>query len=305
VIPYGNTILPHIMKKSTQTCLENPPGRAFTPDTLTDAAVAAFRERILDFYSARGRHGMLWRHTDNPYRIMVSEIMLQQTQVDRVALKYPAFIDAFPDAAALARAPLADVLAAWQGMGYNRRAVSLKKCAEMIVGEFNGTLPRDPAILATFPGIGPATAASICAFAYNLPVVFIETNIRRVFIHFFFAGADAVTDAEILPLVEQTLDRENPRVWYWALMDLGMNLKKSVPNPNRRSTAYVKQAPFAGSDRRIRGMVLKYVIGNAPAREKSIVTAVAEDPARVRRILIALESEGFLTRGKDGFRIAG
>jgi A/G-specific adenine glycosylase len=291
------------MKKSTQTCLDII-GPAFSRGRLTGNAVAEFRTRVLSFYETYGRHGMLWRHTDDPYRILVSEIMLQQTQVDRVALKYPAFIDAFPEAATLTRAPLADVLAAWQGIGYNRRAVSLKKCAEKMVGEFNGTLPHDPVILATFPGIGPATAASICAFAYNLPVVFIETNIRRVFIHFFFAGADAVTDAEILPLVEQTLDRENPRVWYWALMDLGTDLKKSVPNPNRRSTGYVKQAPFAGSDRRIRGMILKHVIGNAPTREKSIVTAVAEDPARVRRILIALESEGFLTRGKDGFRIA-
>ena len=290
-------------KKSVQILLEttNP---VSSPDCLPGPSVSEFRDMVLSFYKTRGRHDMLWRHTDDPYRILVSEIMLQQTQVDRVALKYPAFIAAFPDAAALARAPLAEVLAAWQGMGYNRRAVSLKKCAEKMEGEFNGTLPPDPAVLATFPGIGPATAASICAFAYNLPVVFIETNIRRVFIHFFFSDADPVTDAEILPLVEQTLDRENPRAWYWALMDLGTDLKKRVPNPNRRSTAYVKQAPFAGSDRRIRGMVLKYVIGNAPAREKAIVTAVAEDPVRVRRILAALENEGFIARGKDGYRIA-
>jgi len=149
-----------------------------------------------------------------------------------------------------------------------------------------------------------ATASSICAFAFNLPVVFIETNIRRVFIHFFFSGAESVTDAEILPLVERTLDRENPRVWYWALMDLGTELKKSVPNPNRKSTAYVKQAPFAGSDRQIRGMILKYIIGTSPARGKVIAAQVSEEPARVRRILAALEGEGFILKGKDGYRLA-
>ena len=291
------------MKKSIQTCL-GAAGPAFSRDNLTDEAAAEFRDLVLAFYASRGRHDMLWRHTDDPYRILVSEIMLQQTQVDRVAVKYPAFIAAFPDSASLARVPLADVLAAWQGMGYNRRAVALKKCAEKMVDEYRGTLPRDPAVLATFPGIGPATAASICAFAYNLPVVFIETNIRRVFIHFFFAGAGTVTDAEILPLVERTLDRRNPRVWYWALMDLGTELKKSVPNPNRRSTAYVKQAPYAGSDRRIRGMILKYLIAHAPARERAIISAVAEEPARVRRILATLENEGFLRKGRDGYRIA-
>ena len=302
--PLRDKLRTSAMKKKSIPVSPGTSGPVFSPGIPTDPAVTEFRDRVLSFYKAHGRHDMLWRHTDDPYRILVSEIMLQQTQVDRVALRYPAFIAAFPDAAALARAPLADVLAAWQGMGYNRRAVSLKKCAEKMAGEFNGTLPPDPAVLATFPGIGPATAASICAFAYNLPVVFIETNIRRVFIHFFFSGADTVTDAEIFPLVEQTLDRENPRAWYWALMDLGADLKKKVPNPNRRSTAYVKQAPFAGSDRRIRGMVLRFVIGNAPAREKAIVMAVAEDPARVRRILATLENEGFIARGKDGYRIA-
>jgi A/G-specific adenine glycosylase len=180
---------------------------------------------------------MLWRHSDDPYRILVSEIMLQQTQVERVAVKYPTFIAAFPDAATLARAPQSAVIAAWQGMGYNRRAIALKKCAEKITDEYGGTVPRDPDVLATFPGIGPATASSICAFAFNLPVVFIETNIRRVFIHSFFPDKEIVTDQEILPLVERALDREQPRVWYWALMDLGTELKKQMPNPNRKSAA--------------------------------------------------------------------
>ncbi|MFA7694811.1 MAG: A/G-specific adenine glycosylase [Methanoregula sp.] len=291
------------MKTSMQAPLD-----LFRPSRLpgipTDEDIAEFQNQVLSFYHLHGRHDMLWRHTDDPYRIIVSEIMLQQTQVERVAVKYPEFIAAFPDFAALARAPQCDVIAAWQGMGYNRRAIALKKCAEIIVNEYGGNVPRDPAILATFPGIGPATASSICAFAFNLPVIFIETNIRRVFIHFFFPGADAVTDAEILSLVERALDRENPRAWYWALMDLGTELKKSVSNPNRKSTGYTKQAPFEGSDRKIRGQILKFLIGNSPSREKTIVLWVHEDPIRVRRILAALEKEGFLLKDQKGFRLA-
>ncbi len=141
------------MKSSMQTHLDlSRPSRPHAP--LTDKDIAKFCDQVLSFYKHHGRHEMLWRHTDDPYRIIVSEIMLQQTQVERVAVKYPAFIAAFPDFAALARAPQSTVLAAWQGMGYNRRAIALKKCAEKIVNEYGGTVPRDPEVLATFPGIG-------------------------------------------------------------------------------------------------------------------------------------------------------
>jgi A/G-specific adenine glycosylase len=291
------------MKTSTQTLLDLP-GQSRFRDPPGDETIAAFRKQVLSFYERHGRHDMLWRHTDDPYRIIVSEIMLQQTQVERVAVKYPVFIATFPDAAALARAPQSAVIAAWQGMGYNRRAIALKKCAEKITDEYGGTVPRDPDVLATFPGIGPATASSICAFAFNLPVVFIETNIRRVFIHSFFPDKETVTDKEILPLVERALDRENPRVWYWALMDLGTELKKQMPNPNRKSAAYTKQAPFEGSDRRIRGMILKFLIGKSSVREKAIFDHMHEEPVRVRRILAALKKEGFIRKNRAGYRLA-
>ncbi|MGB8219531.1 MAG: A/G-specific adenine glycosylase [Methanoregula sp.] len=291
------------MKTTTQIHLDLP-GPSRSRDPPTDEAIAEFQTQVLSFYKRHGRHDMLWRHTDDPYRILVSEIMLQQTQVERVTVKYPAFIQSFPDAVALASAPQSAVIAAWQGMGYNRRAIALKKCAEKMVNEYGGTLPRDPEVLAAFPGIGPATASSICAFAFNLPVVFIETNIRRVFIHFFFPGTEAVTDKEILPLVERALDRENPHVWYWALMDLGTDLKKRVPNPNRKSTGYTKQAPFEGSDRRIRGMILKFLIGKSPVRENAILDHVREEPARVNRLLLALEKEGFIRKSRAGYRLA-
>ncbi|MDD1689317.1 MAG: A/G-specific adenine glycosylase [Methanoregula sp.] len=268
----------------------------------SEQGIEEFRQMVLSHYEKSGRHDMPWRHTTDPYHILVSEIMLQQTQVERVTVKYPEFIAAFPDFASLAQAPLADILRVWQGMGYNRRAIALQKCAIRVTEEFGGVLPRDVETLATFPGIGHATASSIAAFAFNLPVVFIETNIRRVFIHFFFSDRDAVRDDEILPLVGKALYRENPRAWYWALMDLGTLLKKSIPNPNRKSVHYTKQSAFEGSDRRIRGQVLKLLLSRGAMTPAAVVRELGEDKSRVLTILAGLEEEGFIR--KTGKKIA-
>ena len=255
--------------------------------------ISEFRRMVLQHYRESGRD-MAWRNTSDPYKILVSEIMLQQTQVERVTAKYPDFIRAFPDFATLANAPFREVLTIWQGMGYNRRAIALQKCAIRVMDECHGILPADVDILTTFPGIGKATASSIAAFAFNTPVVFIETNIRRVFIHFFFSGTETVNDVQILTLVEKSLYRENPRVWYWALMDLGAALKKTVPNPNRRSVHYTKQAPFSGSDREIRGTILKMLLAKKYLGEDEVVAHFNEDTQRIRGILRMLEAEGFI-----------
>ncbi|MGB9176541.1 MAG: A/G-specific adenine glycosylase [Methanoregula sp.] len=265
-------------------------------------SIPEFRKIVLDHYRDHGRD-LAWRRTTDPYRILVSEIMLQQTQVERVTVKYPAFIDALPDFPSLAGAPLSDVLAVWQGMGYNRRAISLQNCARQVVEEYDGTLPEDPGVLATFPGIGRATAASICAFAFNMPVVFIETNIRRVFIHFFFLDDEPVHEADILPLVASALYQKNPRIWYWALMDLGSALKKTIPNPNRRSTQYVRQSAFEGSDREIRGRIIKMVLTSPGQDIEELIQSTGGDRDRVLRILCTLEKEGFLTIADAGITI--
>jgi A/G-specific adenine glycosylase len=230
--------------------------------------------------------------------------MLQQTQVERVTVKYPAFLSVFPDFPALARAPLADVLAVWQGMGYNRRAISLQKSARRVIEEFDGALPQDPDILATFPGIGRATAASICAFAFNMPVVFIETNIRRVFIRFFFGDREKVDDSEILPVAREAILMQDPRTWYNALMDLGTALKKTGENPNRRSRHYSKQSAFEGSDRKIRGTILRLLLADKKLTRKTLTGKFSEDPDRIVRILGDLETEGFITRTGSSFTIA-
>lgn len=279
-------------KNTYQVTLENEVQRFSKKfDPVTD--ISLFQQMVLDYYRDYGRP-MAWRDTTDPYRIFVSEIMLQQTQVERVTVKYPEFITAFPDFRTLAQAPLADILTIWQGMGYNRRAISLQKCAQRVMEEYGGTLPADVDILATLPGIGRATASSICAFAFNMPVVFIETNIRRVFIHFFFSETATVSDAEILPLAEKSVYRENPRVWYWALMDIGTALKKSVINPNRKSAHYVKQSPFEGSDRKIRGSIIALLLKTPDLPRDTIAASFTDEPDRVFRIIAALENEGFI-----------
>ncbi len=290
-----------LMKNTYQASLDHN-GSYFSCDDGSGQGIPEFQQMVLSFYEQHGRK-MPWRNTSDPYNILVSEIMLQQTQVERVTKKFPEFINTFPDFASLAAAPLAAILAVWQGMGYNRRAVALQKCAIRVMADYNGTLPDDVENLATFPGIGRATAASIAAFSFNIPVVFIETNIRRVFIHFFFPSSETVSDAEILPLVEKTLYRENPRVWYWALMDLGASLKNTVTNPNRRSAHHSQQSPFEGSDRKIRGIILKILLKEHVLEEEQFFIRLSEDRSRVMRILRALESEGFIQHRENGYML--
>ncbi len=267
---------------------------------ITPETIRHFRGLILSHYRTHGRD-LPWRRTTDPYRILVSEIMLQQTQVERVAARYPEFLERFPDFEMLARAPRSEVLLAWQGMGYNRRAIALQKTAGRVVDEYGGDLPADVETLATFPGIGKATAAAICAYAFNMPVVYIETNIRRTFIHFFFQGREGVRDDEILVLVEQALYRENPREWYGALMDYGTILKKRTANPNRRSASYARQSRFEGSDRQVRGKILALVLEEGTVTEDAVVARVGEDADRVKRILGDLEKEGFIAESEGTY----
>jgi A/G-specific adenine glycosylase len=275
-----------------QATLDGPdPNGSRNYDPVT--GIPAFQQMVLDHYSQYGRP-MAWRDTTDAYCILVSEIMLQQTQVERVRVKYPEFLTAFPDFATLAGAPLASILSVWQGMGYNRRAISLQRCAQKVMGEYGGELPNDVETLSTVPGIGRATASSICAFAFNLPVVFIETNVRRVFIHFFFPGTSVINDAELLPIVERAVYRQNPRVWYWALMDLGTALKKTTTNPNRRSSHYTRQAPFEGSNRKIRGRVIALLLATPEQTREEITAAFSEEQDRIFRIIQVLEDEGFI-----------
>ncbi len=274
-------------------------------------AIQKFQSEIWNYYARHGRD-LPWRKTKNPYRILVSEIMLQQTQVERVIPKHRSFLGAFPDFPALAGAPTADVLHAWQGLGYNRRALALKKLAAIVVKDYKGKLPNDADVLRMLPGIGPATAGAVRAFAFNLPSAFIETNIRRVFIHFFFNGRKNVRDKKILKLAERTMDVENPREWHWALMDYGAWLgsrasaaKKEIKeNPNRRSAHYTKQAPFAGSNRKLRGEVIRILLKKRACAEAELKKLTREPANRIREIILSLEKDGFVARRGDAVLIA-
>lgn len=224
---------------------------------LSAEQIADFRRTILDNYRTYGRT-FPWRKTDNPYEILVSEMMLQQTQTLRVVPEYEAWLNRFPTVRSLAEAPLADVLAQWNGLGYNRRAVYLQKACAEVCTQYGGKFPSSAAELEQLPGIGPYTARAVCTFAFNSPEVFVETNIRSVFIFFFFRNTDEkVTDSQIMPLVGQTLVKDNPREWYYALMDYGAELKKYTVNPSRRSARYAKQSKFEGSLRQARGAIIR------------------------------------------------
>ncbi len=266
-------------------------------------SVSQFRSLILDYFKNYGRD-LPWRNTSDPYHILVSEIMLQQTQVERVKEKYVTFLYRFPTIKSLATAPLSDVLQQWQGLGYNRRAKSLRACAEILLKDFQCCVPSDPLKLVTLPGIGKATAASISAFAFNKPTVFIETNIRSVFIHFFFNNRSDVSDTELLPIVAEALDTRNSTRWYSALMDYGVFLKKHVPNPSRKSTHHVKQSSFIGSDRHIRGGIIKMLVHSQKATKKNLIEALATSDARITPILADLVKENLLVKTKSTFSIA-
>ncbi len=254
---------------------------------------AKFNEIILKNYNEYGRHDMPWRKSRDPYRIFVSEIMLQQTQVSRARPFYENFIKRFPGFEALAEAKTSDVLGAWQGLGYNRRAIALQKASKIISEKFHGKLPRIREDLESLPGVGRGTSGSLLAFAYNEPVIFIETNIRRVFLHFFFSKGKMVTDAEIERYIERTIDVKKPREWYWALMDYGAMLPRRE-NPNRRSAHYAKQSKFIGSDRELRGKVLRFLLAERKASLSQIAQKFDESPNRVKKIGNALLKEGFL-----------
>lgn len=238
--------------------------------------------------------------------------MLQQTQVSRVLTKYEEWLAVFSDLPSLAAASLSDVLAVWQGLGYNRRARALKRLAEIVVAERDGEFPRDQAALRTLPGVGPSTAGAVAAFAFGEPHPFIETNIRAAYLHHFFPDQTGVADRDLLPLVDATLDREDPRTWYYALMDYGVMLKGSLPNPSRRSRHHVHQSPFAGSNRQLRASVVRILLERPGATAPEIAQALAEgrlpglgDPAaeRVRQVLTDLAREGFVVKEGAGYRI--
>lgn len=232
---------------------------------------------------------MPWREDTRPYYVLVSELMLQQTQVDRVIPKFEAFVAAFPDIQALATASLGEVLALWSGLGYNRRAKYLHAAAQIVKSDFNGEIPGSYDELVSLPGVGPNTAGAILAYSFNFPVVYVETNIRTVYFEHFFEGELNITDAQLRDIVAATLDQEHPREWYWALMDYGSWLKRNGRGAIDKSAHYKKQSALKGSLREARGIVLKELAKGASSRHALL--KLLDDDLRMNTAIDALLAE--------------
>lgn len=273
-------------------CVSAPDPAVTLPNGST---VAEFQFMILDFYRQEGR-SFPWRETRDPYAILVSELMLQQTQTERVVPKYLAWLEAFPTAADLAEAPFPQVLAAWSGLGYNRRAGYLQSACRQVVQELGGVFPSTAKELQRLKGVGAYTAGAVAAFAFNRPEVFIETNIRSVYLFFFYPDQEKVSDAQLMPLIETTLYRPDPRLWYYALMDYGAALKKSTANPNRQSRHYSRQSRFEGSLRQARGAIVRQLSlgGNRPQALEDLAAGAGIDLYRMQGAAESLVSEGMI-----------
>lgn len=272
---------------------------------LTQSQIKSFNRTLYSFYEDSGRHTLPWRSRRTPYAVFISEIMLQQTQVERVIPKFKAFMKVFPNFKRLAHASQRDVLRLWQGLGYNRRAIFLHRAAKTITIQYHGRLPQDPERLMALPGIGQATASSICVFAFNQPHVFIETNIRAVFIHHFFPEARTVDDREVGLLISQIIDTADTFNWYSALMDYGSFIKSSYSNPSRKSAHHIRQTRFEGSARQIRGEIVRCLTYN---KYKTIIqlakefNRTIEDISRISKDLVR---EGFIYEDKRGISLKG
>lgn len=259
-----------------------------------DAKTTLFTESLWGYYAAHGRNELSWRQPEtsgdfNPYKILVSELMLQQTQVTRVIPKFNEFLTKFPTVQSLAAAQLGEVLQLWSGLGYNRRAKFLWQAAQAAQQQFPDTLEG----LVLLPGVGKNTAGAILAYAYNQPAIFLETNVRTVLIHHFFTNHEAVPDAQLIEVLQTLVDHEHPREFYWALMDYGSHLKQTIGNISRQSKVYSKQSAFKGSRREVRGQVLR-LLSTAPVSYEQLAQAIADE--RLDGVLQDLTSEGLIAK---------
>ena len=256
--------------------------------------IEAFRGEVWAYYKKNGRNELPWRKTKDPYKILVSEVMLQQTQVPRVIEKYKSFVKKFPTVRALAKAKLSDVLKEWNGLGYNRRAKHLHDAAAMIVKEHSGVFPHEYASLRAIPGIGQYTANAVRVFAFNEPEVLVETNVRTAIIHHFLPKHSDIEDFDIEKIAAAVAVQQDPREWHSALFDYGSYLKRTGVRTNEQSAQYVRQSRFEGSLRQVRGEILRQLY--ADRQPKSDVRATLA--------LATLQRDGLIKKEKGKWRIA-
>lgn len=265
---------------------------------ISQADVDAFCEEVWGF-SKKGRRSMPWREDTSFYSVLVSEMMLQQTQVERVKPKYAAFMQRFPSIEKLATAPLSEVIIHWQGLGYNRRAKYLHDSAKFVAAH---GVPKTIDELIQLPGIGRNSAGAIVAYVYNQPSLFIETNIRTVYIHRFFHDEEGVDDGQLMELLKRTIDKEHPREWYYALMDYGSYLKKIVSN-NGQSRHYKMQSRLEGSLRQMRGKIVDR-LRHGTVDKKSLIDHFDNDE-RVHPALDGLIRDGLVVVRESRVSLTG
>ncbi len=252
--------------------------------------------RQLEPYYREKKRRFPWRETTSPYATLVAEIMLQQTQASRVVPYFEKFIHQYPTVKKLSAASPAEVLQMWQGLGYNRRALFLHHAAKKVMVDFGGKVPRTLEELIQLPGVGVNTAGAILAYAYNLPAIFIETNIRKTIIHLFFSRQEKVSDQEITETMNKVIDQQHPREWYWAMVDYGSMLGSTKAVVNNRSAHHQKQNPFVGSKRFTRSQLLKYLL-RSPRRKDELLARFMSLP-HVAQALDELLNEGFCVEQK-------
>jgi len=268
-----------------------------------------FRSLVWKHYRMHGRHDLPWRKTSDVYKVIVSEVMLQQTQVDRVMPFYKKFIKQFPTVSKLAKAPLSDVLKAWQGLGYNRRAKLLREATQKLVSTrpsvTRSNLVTDVLVarLEELPGVGPYTARAVAAFAFNEDVIVIETNIRTAVMHHFFPRKKKVSDTEIEKILAKVLPKGEARGWYSALMDYGAYLKRSGISHNARSTTYTRQSKFPGSLREARGAILRELAKGSRSKKQIAELLGSGRSEQMLRALAALRADGLVRTGRGRYAL--
>lgn len=257
---------------------------------------------FLKKYYTEKKRILPWRENINSYHIFVSEFMLQQTQVSRVINYFNTFIEKFPTFNALSQAPQSAILESWSGLGYNRRAMYLHQGAKVITEEYKELIPSCVKTLKKIKGIGEYTASALITYSYNIPTIFVETNIRTVCFSIFeqYFNEEKISDKNLIKLIQQIIDRENPREWYYAMMDLGTELKKILPQFHlKKSSSYQKQSLFRGSIREIRGKIIKFLTKNNQQKViRKEVELLCKDP-RVDTCITNLIKEGLIEEYKN------
>lgn len=292
---------------------------------LSNEEIKIFQKKILDFAKTNYRV-FPWRNTVDPYEILVSEIMLQQTQTERVVPKYTEWLHSFPTMQSLAKASLPEVLTHWNGLGYNRRARFLQQAAKMILEKYNGIFPQKAELIDELPGVGEYTAKAVACFAFGAQEVFIETNIRTVYLSTFILGHEIennkneksqksdfqvesdstknpIDDTVLLSLIKQTLYKKDVRLWYYALMDYGAKIKKEIGNLNRVSANYVKQSKFKGSLRQARGAIVRQLTRQKRATLAEIAKKEDIEIERIQEAAEKLIAEEIIEQNDGAFII--